>query len=165
MMMFQSLTVLLSLADCVLAVWMPRTAWIALAVLESFFLFQLQIMRKAYRLPDLATLRAESEVLAAKYGHYFVLPFAARDYSAASATLQFGALLLAAITWFTGVKLGVAFALLTWIVMGYAAHSFSPVAVMAKHPEFKDAHDEIMTILQARNRQTAQETAVGSPSG
>jgi hypothetical protein len=132
----QTLTVLVTLADCILAFWFPRTAWIVVGLLGAFFTLQLVIIRKAYRLTDVVTFTAEVDALAAKYGHYFLMPFASRDYSASSGTIQFGGVVLAAITWFAGFKLGALFALVTWFAMGYTAHSFSPVAILAKHPEF-----------------------------
>lgn len=149
-MIFQVITFFVMLADCILAFWFPRIAWVVVGVLGAFFMSQLYVMRRTYRLTGIVTLKAEVEILAAKYGHYFLLPLAARDYSASSATIQFGALVLAAITWFAEFKLGALFALVTWFVMGYTAHSLSPVAILAKHPEFRTAHNEIFAILQAR---------------
>jgi hypothetical protein len=91
------------------------------------------------RIDHLVSVSPEAKPLAEKYGHYFMLPFAARDYSASSGTLQFAGVALAAFTWFTGFKWGVLCALVDWLLMGYVAHSFSPVAVLAKYPELRSA--------------------------
>ncbi len=147
--MFQILTAVIAISVCVLSIWAPRSAWIAFGVVDTFFLFQLVAVRKLYRIGHLVSVSAEAKPLAEKYGHYFMLPFAARDYSASSATLQFAGVALAAFTWFTGFKWGVLCALVNWLLMGYVAHSFSPVAVLAKYPELRSAHDDIFETLAA----------------
>jgi hypothetical protein len=63
---------------------------------------------------------------------------------------MFAGVALAAVTWFTGFKWGVLCALANWVLMGYAAHSFSPAAILAKHPEFRSAHDDIFEALAVR---------------
>lgn len=149
--MYQMLTVGVLLAACIAGYWFPRLAWSAVGLLDLFFLGQLFVVRSRYKLDHNLMLSEAANAFAAKYGHYFLMPFASRDFSASSATVQFGGLALAVVTWFAEFKLGALFAVANWLLMGYVATSFSPAAPLAKYPELRLAHDEVMEFVQERS--------------
>lgn len=133
------------LLAAVVCVWHPKVAWAALGLFGAFLLFQLLVVRKTHRFTPLLPAVTEAEaLLVERYGHYFAMPFASRDFSAAAATLQFGGILVAIVSWFPGFKFAVAFAVFNWFIMGYVATAFSPAALLAKHPELRIPHDLLL---------------------
>lgn len=147
--MFQMLTLLIIVPTCVAGYWFPMSAWVVVAILAAFYFGQLLTARRMYKLPSMIGLSLEGQELSAKYGHYFLMPHASRDFSGAAASVQVGSVVLAAVTWFGGFPWGLLVAVAAWFFMGHIAVSFSPVALIAKRPQFAAAHDEVVDALQA----------------
>lgn len=108
--MFQTLAMGFALLACGMGFWFPRAAWLTLAVPSLFFVGQLLTVRKQYRLEPVPILSVSANELLVRFGHYFAMPSASREFSAASAAMQFAGIALGVITWFSDFRLGALFA-------------------------------------------------------
>jgi hypothetical protein len=78
-------------------------------------------VRSRCKLKPISQLSGDANVLLERYGHYFLMPFASKDYSASAATIQFAGVAMGIIGCFTGFWWGLALALVNWLAMGLVA--------------------------------------------
>ncbi|MBA3975170.1 MAG: hypothetical protein C0504_13260 [Candidatus Solibacter sp.] len=92
-----------------------------------------------------------------KYSHYFALPLASRDLSAAAATSQIAGLALAAVGGFIEFWWGILFAIINWIIMGISAVKISPISLISSSIEAEIANEEVLSFLEAKRSQRRKE--------
>jgi len=85
-----------------------------------------------------------------KYGHFYTMPFAAREFSGSSSAFQLASFILGAIDGFKGEWWGVGLALVNVGVMAYAARAFNPT-VLITDPLERLAHDEVIAFIWKPN--------------
>lgn len=112
---------------------------------NAYFGVVLWSVRYKYRsIGYIDELSSMANELLKKYGHYFAMSLGAKDFSASCATFQFGGIALMVFCLIKGFWWSIIFCAINWIVMGYWAVSYSPIAMINKNPNLADVHDEIM---------------------
>ena len=153
--MFQMLTIIIAVVSIILIfITHPAWAWLPIGLVDVFICIQLWAVKQKYRFNHIPDLSSEANNLLQRYGHYFAMPFASKDFSASAATSQFAGILIAIISVFKSFWLAIIFAAINWFVMGYIAVSLSPVALLAKHPYLQYAYDEVVEFISNRNDRT-----------
>lgn len=157
--MFQVLSLLVLIVGAILPFFVkPYWGWVPLALLDFIIIASFWAARSKYRFRSMSELSTDANFLLQKYGHYFAMPFGSKDFSAASATSQFGGMVIAIICAFKGFWGGIALAVVNWAMMGTVAVSLSPLALLDKRPELRLAHDEVVEFLNAKRQEhTASE--------
>jgi phosphoglycerol transferase MdoB-like AlkP superfamily enzyme len=151
--MFQILTILIVVIAVILSfVIHPEWAWLPIALIDLFICIQLLVLKQTYRFNYIYDLSSEANKLLKRYGNYFAMPFASKDFSASAATSQFAGIAIAIIGLLKGFWWAIALAVGNWILMGYVSVSLSPVSILAKSPFLAIVHDEIFEwIINQRN--------------
>src|SRR4030042_2866178 len=92
--------------------------WLVLAFPAVFLLITfLGVKQKKWQyIPELSD---EANRMLQKFGHYYAMPFAGRDFSASASTLMFTGVAIATIGLFKGFWWGIGIAILNWFVMGF----------------------------------------------
>ncbi|NNM81882.1 MAG: hypothetical protein HKL98_04655 [Burkholderiales bacterium] len=92
-------------------------------------------------------LSEAANVMLEKYGHYYSMPLAARDFGRAAMALHASGTIAAIIDLFTGYWTGVVIGVVYFIAMGMLAHAFDP-NIFSHDPQEKAVHDEIRAFLE-----------------
>ena len=95
----------------------------------------------------------EANELLQRYGHYFAMPFASKDFSASAATSQFAGIIIAVIGLFRSFWWAIGLAAVNWFAMGFVAVSLSPVSLLVQSPALRIAHDEIVQYISSQRNQ------------
>lgn len=158
--MFSILFIIAALAAIVVSFWSPTWGWgIALAA-EAIILVTLFSV-KQHRWKHIPELSAIGNEMLQKYGHFYTMPFAARDFSSSASAFQLASFLLGAIDGFKGAWWGVVLAVVNLGVMAYAARAFNPT-VFITNPLERMAHDEVIAFVvedQRRMRKQRRQAA------
>lgn len=149
--MFQVLTILASLVAAVMALAIrPEWGWLAIGLVDAFIVLTSWSAKRRYRFKYVEELSPEANAMLQRYGHYFAMPFASRDFSASAATSQFAGVALGIISAISAFWWGLALAAVNWFFMGGVAVGLSPAALIASDPAARIAHDEVVAFLQSR---------------
>jgi hypothetical protein len=152
-MMFQLLTVLFALGAISFALLTsPVWGWIAFGAIDLFIIVMFWSVKRQYQFNHVKELSVEANAMLRRYGHYFAMPFASRDFSASAATSQFAGALLASVCVFKGSWWGIVLGLANWGLMGLVAVALSPAAVIAQDLNARLAHDEVVAYLELSHR-------------
>ncbi len=152
--MFQMITIIIAVVSVILSfVLHPIWGWIPIAIVDLIIGIQLWAAKQKYRFNYIHDLSSEANELLQRYGHYFAMPFASRDFSASAATSQFAGIAIAIIDVFNTLWWGIALAAGNWFLMGFVAVSFSPVSLLEKSPALQMAHDEIVEYITSHGNQ------------
>jgi hypothetical protein len=106
--------------------------------------------KQKYRFNYAPELSSEANELLQRYGHYFAMPFASKDFSASAATSQFAGVLLVLIGLFKSFWCSVILGAVNWFQMGYIAVSLSPVALVSSQPSWRIAYDEVVEFINSK---------------
>ena len=115
--MAQLIAIALSLVAIVTAFFSALWAWVVLAVPIALLLVTFMGLKQK-RWKHIPELSEAANAMLQKYGHYYTMPFAGRDFSASSSTLMFAGAAIAVIGAFKGFWWGLVVALANWLVMG-----------------------------------------------
>lgn len=151
--MGQLIAIALSLVAIVTAFFSVLWSWVVIAVPIAILLVTL-ISLKQKRWKHISELSEPANAMLQKYGHYYTMPFAGRDFSAAASTLMFAGVVVAVIGAFKGFWWGFAIAVVNWLVMGLVSKAFNPSNFIAD-PMERLAHEEIISFIMAK-QQTAK---------
>ncbi len=152
--MMQMVTIFISLVSLVLSfIIHPAWAWIPIILVDLVIYIQLWAAKQKYRFNYIPDLSPEANDLLQRYGHYFAMPFASKDFSASAATSQFAGIIIAVIGLFRSFWWAIGLAAANWFVMGFVAVSLSPVSLLAKSPALQIAHDEIVEYINSQRNQ------------
>jgi parallel beta-helix repeat protein len=149
--MFQILTIILSLVAVGVALFVgPAAAWFIIGLADAFIVVTFWAAKTRYRFGHVPELSAEANAMLQRYGHYFAMPSASRDFSASAATLRFAGVYLAIITSIRGSWWFLLLGAINWFFMGAVASRLSPAERSVLDPAARAAHDEIFTWLYRR---------------
>jgi hypothetical protein len=149
--MFQMIVVVILIMSIILSfVTHPAWGWLPIALIDVVICVQLWAAKHKYRFDYFSGLSSEANELLQRYGHYFAMPFASKDFSASAATCQFGGIALAIIGIFKSYWWAVGFAAAQWCLMGVVAVSLSPVSKLAKNPALQIVHDEVVEFIRGK---------------
>ncbi len=153
--MFQIVTLIIALISAILPfIVYPAWAWIPIILVDLVISVQLWAVKNKYRFKSIADMSPEANALLQRYGHYFAMPFASKDFSASAATSQFAGIVIAIICLYKNFWWAIAFAIGNWFLMGFIATVLSPASLLAKSPALQIAHDEIVEHINSqRNHQ------------
>ena len=152
--MFQMITIIIALVSVILCfIFHPIWGWIPIAVVDLIICIQLWAAKQKYKFNYISDLSPEANELLQRYGHYFAMPFASKDFSASAATSQFAGIALAIVGLFKSFWWGIALAVGNWFLMGFVAVSLSPVSLLVKSPSLQIAHDEIVEYITSQRNQ------------
>lgn len=152
--MVQIVTILIAVVSVILSlVIYPVWGWIPIALVDLVICIQLWAAKQKYRFNYIPDLSSEANELLQRYGHYFAMPFASKDFSASAATSQFAGIAIAIIGVFKTFWWGIALAAGNWFLMGFVAVSLSPVSLLAKSPALQMVHDEIIEYITSHRNQ------------
>lgn len=145
-------TIVLLVAVILSFITKPAWSWGAVTVLDVFIIIQFLLVKQRFQFEDITELSSEANFLLKKFGHYFAMPFGSKDFSGSAATSQFGGIIIAAIFAFRGFWFGIVFAVINWVVMGYVASSLSPLSLLARRPDLRSAHDEVVEFINSQRQ-------------
>jgi hypothetical protein len=147
---FQLASTVMSLLALVLAFVANEWAWIPCAVTTAaLYLVLLGVRGKRYGpVPELS---AGANELLRKFGHYYVMPFAGSEVSAAASTITLAAGAVGVVSAFKGNWWGLGIGVLIYGIASRLARQFNPTKFLVDDSE-KAAHDEIVDHI--RNRRT-----------
>ncbi len=142
------LVILLSLIAIVVSFFTILWAWILLALPVAFLLLTLfGLKRKRWqRLPELSP---SANARLQKYGHFYAMPFAGKDFSSAASALTLAGAIVAIIGAFKGFWWGLALGGVNYVLTAQVAKAFNPTSFLAD-PLEESAHAEIIALLAAR---------------
>ena len=149
--MIQMVTILISVVSLVISfIFHPAWAWIPILLVDCVIYIQLWAAKQKYRFKYIPGLSPEANELLQRYGHYFAMPFASKDFSASAATSQFAGVLIAIIGVFKSFWWSIVLGAGNWFIMGYIAVSLSPVALLKSQPTLQIAHDEVVDFINSQ---------------
>lgn len=148
--MAQFIAIILSLVAIVTAFFSVLWAWVVLAVPIALLLMTFMGLKQK-RWKHIPELSEPANAMLQKFGHYYTMPFAGRDFSASCSTLMFASIVIAVIGAFKGFLWGLAIAVANWVVMGFLSRAFNPTNFIAD-PLERLAHDEVISFIVAKQK-------------
>lgn len=148
--MAQIVAIILGLASIGWSFYSPLWAWGPLFAGAAFLLLTLfGLKQKKWRYID--ELSPAANEMLQRFGGYYSLPFAGRDFSAASSTLQFVAVAVGVIGAFKGFWWGLGGAAVFWFGLGPVAMAFNP-SNFIRGTQFQPAHEEVIEWVMQKSR-------------
>lgn len=148
--MAQFIAIILSLVAIVTAFFSVLWAWVVLAVPIALLLMTFMGLKQK-RWKHIPELSEPANAMLQKFGHYYTMPFAGRDFCASCSTLMFASIVIAVIGAFKGFLWGLAIAVANWVVMGFLSRAFNPTNFIAD-PLERLAHDEVISFIVAKQK-------------
>lgn len=148
--MAQFIAIILSLVAIVTAFFSVLWAWVVLAVPIALLLITFMGLKQK-RWKHIPELSEPANAMLQKFGHYYTMPFAGRDFSASCSTLMFAGVVIAVTGAFKGFWWGLAIAVANWIVMGFLSRAFNPTNFIAD-PLERLAHEEVISFIVAKQK-------------
>lgn len=148
--MYQIITIVLCLASIIWAFFSPFWAWCPIVLVGLVLLvnlFGLKIQEWNY-VEDLSP--SANEILQ-KFGHYYRMPFACRDFSAAASTIQFVGIVLGIVGVFKGFYWGIGLGALFYIVFAIVAKEYNPTNFIQGTP-IEISHQEVLDWLEQKSQ-------------
>jgi len=150
--MTQIIAILVGIGAFIWSFFQPVWAWLPLVVAALILLIVLICLKfkKWWYVEELS--QSANEMLR-KFGHFYSMPFAGRDFSCACSTIQFGAVAVGVVGAFNGFWWGLGIAALFWFVLGPAAMAFNPTNFIQNQPGMLAAHEEVIEWVTSKQRQ------------
>lgn len=154
--MIQLIVILFCVASGIVAFFSVTLGWIILWIPTAFLLIRLfGVKQKKWQyIPELSETANQ---MLQKFGNYYAMPFAGRDFSACANTLMFAGAAVAIIGVFKGFWWGIAIGIVNWFVMGMVSRAFNPANFLVD-PTEKMAHKEIISYITARQKSGVDDT-------
>lgn len=143
--MFQLIVILICFFAFAVELYFVFWGWVILGVPFVFLLLTLvSVKQKKWKhIPELSD---SANRMLQKYGHYYTMPFAGRDFSACASTLMFAGIVAAIIGVFKGFWWGIGIAIVNYLIMGLVSRAFDPTNFLADPLEQK-GHEEIIQYI------------------
>jgi hypothetical protein len=123
----------------------PLVAWLVIALPELFLIWMsISLTARKWTWNQYEQLSDDAKAMFQKYGHFYSMPHAASDFSAASSLLWKANIALIAVGVFRGFWWGLAIGLPTTFIFAFLARLFDPSAFI-RIPSQRAAHQEIMS--------------------
>lgn len=123
--MTQILVILICLAAVIIEFFSVLWGWLILGLPSAFLLITLfgVKQKKWQHIPELSDTANQ---MLQKFGHYYAMPLAGRDFSACASTLMFGGAAIVIIGSFKGFWWGIGIGVVNWLLMGVVLRAFNP---------------------------------------
>ena len=146
--MFNLITIVAALVSLVLAFLATPWAQIPLAVV-TLLLYMIFFGVRGRRYGPVPELSSKANEMLTKFGHFYAMPFAGRDVSAASSGVALAAILVGIISAFRGFWWGLGVGILIYLVVAPLGRQFNPANFLTDEEE-RAAHDEIVNYMVSR---------------
>jgi hypothetical protein len=148
------IVILFCLASIAVCFFSRIWSWIILAVPFVYLLGQALLVKFLYRWKEIPELSAEANELFKKYGHYYTMPFAGRDFSSASSAVGLTGMIISIIGVFFGFWWGL-IGLISIYIGNRLGKFYNPSMFleMLSNTE-KRAHEEIIYFLTKKNAES-----------
>ncbi|MFA4829536.1 MAG: hypothetical protein WC855_12535 [Thermodesulfovibrionales bacterium] len=148
--MTQIVVSLICLAAVITEFFSVLWGWVILAVPSAFLLLTLLgVKQKKWQyIPELSEMANQ---MLQKFGHYYAMPFAGRDFSASATTLMFAGAAIAIIGVFKGFWWGIGIGVINWFLMGFISRAFNPTNFLVD-PLEQMGHEEIIAWITERQK-------------
>jgi len=146
----QTVVILICVAAFVTEFFSVLWGWLLLALPSIFLLISLfGVKRKKWRhIPELSEA---ANRMFQKFGHYYTMPFAGRDFGRSAAILMCAGIPIAIIGAFKGFWWGIGIAVANWYGMYLVSKAFCPIYSL-DDPHEQMAHDEVVSYVTDRLR-------------
>jgi hypothetical protein len=154
--MIQMLVVVICLAAVITAFFSVLWGWLILGLPSVFLLITLFAVKqkKWQHIPELSETANQ---MLQKFGHYYAMPFAGRDFSASASTLMFAGAAVAIIGAFKGFWWGIGIGVANWFLMGFVSRTFNPSNFLVD-PLEQMGHEEIISYITERQKSKMGDT-------
>ena len=154
--MIQMIIILICFASVITEFFSVLWGWLILAVPSVFLLIGLFAVKqkKWQQIPELSETANQ---MLQKFGHYYAMPFAGRDFSASASTVMFAGAVVAIIGAFKGFWWGIGIGVINWFLMGFVSRSFNPTNFLVGHLE-QMGHEEIISYITERQKSKIGDT-------
>jgi hypothetical protein len=123
--------------------------WIILAVPFVYLLSQAFLVKFTHRWKHIPELSAEANRLFQKYGHYYAMPFAGRDFSSASSAVGVTGMIISIIGLFFHFWWGILLGVMFLVISNRLGKFYNPSMFLELLSDSeKQAHKEIMSFLR-----------------
>ena len=148
------IVILFCLASIVVCFFSRMWGWIILAVPFVYLLSQAFLVKFIYKWKHIPELSTEANRLFQKYGHYYAMPFAGRDFSSASSAVGLTGMIISIIGVFFGFWWGL-IGLISIYIGNRLGKFYNPSMFleMLSNTE-KRAHEEIIYFLTKKNAES-----------
>src|SRR3972149_6518371 len=146
--MIQILVILFCLAVVITEFFSAVWGWIILCIPIVFLVVTLLWLKqkKWHYIPELSE---SANQMLQKFGHYYAMPFAGRDFSASASTLAIAGGVIVIVGLFKGFWWGIGIGILNWFVMGMVSRAFNLSYFQVDYSEQK-AHEEIISYIMGK---------------
>ena len=148
--MTQMIVILICVAAVITEFFSVLWGWVILAVPSAFLLLTLfGVKQKKWQyFPELSETANQ---MLQKFGHYYAMPFAGRDFSASASTLMFAGAAIAIIGAFKGFWWGIGIGVINWVLMGFVSRAFNPSNFLGD-PLEQMSHEEIISWITEKQK-------------
>jgi len=154
--MIQMLVILICLAAVIVEFFSVLWGWLILAVPSAYVLLTLfGVKQKKWQY--ILELSVSANQMLQKFGHYYAMPFAGRDFSASASTLMFAGAAIAIIGVFKGFWWGIGIGVINWFLMGFISRAFNPTNFLVD-PLEQMGHEEIIAWITEKQKSKMGDT-------
>ena len=141
--MVQFITILICVVSICWSFFSATWAWLPIGILDAFLLYAFLGAKqvKVNSVPELSSLANQ---LLRQYGHFYVMPFASRDYSSSASTIQLSSIIIAIVGLFKGFWWALGIGALNYFLMGAVSAYLNPIHFLRDPHQIK-AHEEIIS--------------------
>jgi hypothetical protein len=145
-----ALAICVGLASLVISFFSPAWAWGPLAVSAGVLLLTL-FGAYQHTWPHIDELSPQANEILQRFGPHYSMPFAGRDFSAATSTIRLSAAAVGIVNLFYGFWWGLLLAPAFWFGLAPAANAFNPTEFIRGTP-LEAAHDEVIEWIRRRSQ-------------
>ena len=145
------IVILFCLASIIVCFFSRMWGWIILAVPFVYLLSQAFLVKFIYKWKHIPELSTEANRLFQKYGHYYAMPFAGRDFSSASSAVGLTGMIISIIGLFFQFWWGILLGLMSLWVGNRLGKFYNPSMFLELLSDSEiQAHEEIMSFLKKK---------------
>jgi hypothetical protein len=148
--MISLLVIIVCLVAIITEILSVLWGWIILIFPTIYIIITLFLVKQA-KWKYIPELSESANDMFQKFGHYYTMPFASRDYSASASILSFAAIIIAVIGAIKGFIWGIGIGVLYFIIMGFIARAFNPTCFLVGRVDHM-AHEEIIEYVKEKQR-------------
>jgi len=130
--------------------------WLILGLPSAFLLITLfGVKQKKWK--HILELSDTANQMLQKYGYYYAMPFAGREFSACAGTVMLGGAAIAIIGAFRGFLWGIGIGVINWFLMDIVSKAFNPTNFLDGHLA-QMGHEEIIEYITERQKSKRDNT-------
>jgi hypothetical protein len=150
--MIQVFVILICIAAVITEFFSVLWGWLILCVPFVFLLLTLfGVKQKKWKyIPELSEMANQ---MLQKFGHYYIWPFAGRDFSASASTLMFAGIAVAIIGAFKGFWWGIGISIINYYIMAFVSRAYNPTYFL-NGPFEQMGHEEIISYITEIRRKS-----------